>query len=328
MIGYDHLRKDIFFYWTFLIVLLVVGFCVMPQELFSTRVHAANLLPADANSDCVVDEKDYAVWLNNYLHATTAGVLVGDFNTSGVVDGVDYVIWLKNYYQRCPATTPTNTPTQFPIPTSTPFPTVVVHVATPTPTQFHASPTPWPTNTSGGSVQYQQLKTQVEAYKATHPGNGGKDWDINAKTSAQIAADPAAQQLLTVCGLNQRPVFPSIAWEYGGNDHQWINPNASALVYCVYIPVNSQSSHWAYNSGTGRVTSDVYVLFPDQNPCKNMSGKDQVLACLGDPTNSEILVDTASLNDGHGAGYELAEASTALVLILPDGTKVQLLLNI
>ena len=72
------------------------------------------------------------------------------------------------------------------------------------------------------------------------------------------------------------------------------------------------------------VTADVYVLFPDQNPCKDKLGADQVMACLGDPTNIEILVDTASLNDGTDVGLSLAEASTDLNLILPDGTRVHL----
>ena len=36
----------------------------------------------------------------------------------------------------------------------------------------------------------------VEAYKAAHPGNGGKDWDFNAKTPEELATDPAAKQLL------------------------------------------------------------------------------------------------------------------------------------
>jgi hypothetical protein len=112
-------------------------------------------------------------------------------------------------------------------------------------------------------------------------------------------------------------VIPSIAWEYGGNDHPWINPAASALVYCVYIPVNPSTNHWTY--AANHVTADVYLLFPDRNPCKNNTGADQVAACIGDITNFEILVDTASLNDGVDAGLALAEASTELRLILPGG---------
>src|SRR5262245_3745175 len=57
---------------------------------------------------------------------------------------------------------------------------------------------------SVGSVICDQIPGLVAAYKAAHPGNGGKDWDINAKTPAEIAADPAAQKLLSICGPDQR----------------------------------------------------------------------------------------------------------------------------
>jgi len=40
--------------------------------------------------------------------------------------------------------------------------------------------------------------------------SGGEDWDINAKTPAQIAADPAAQRLLSLCGKDERPVIPFV----------------------------------------------------------------------------------------------------------------------
>ena len=65
----------------------------------------------------------------------------------------------------------------------------------------------------GGSsaVTFKQVKGWVEAYKAAHPGNRGKDWDINAKTPAEIEADPAARRLLSVCGPDQRPIFPLLA---------------------------------------------------------------------------------------------------------------------
>jgi hypothetical protein len=72
------------------------------------------------------------------------------------------------------------------------------------------------------------------------------------------------------------------------------------------------------------VTAAVYVLFPDQNPCKDQQGANQVMACIGDHSNFEILVDTASINDGRDVGLSLASASTALKLILPDGTRVHL----
>src|SRR5262249_54301042 len=154
----------------------------------------------------------------------------------------------------------------------------------------------------------------AEAYKAAHPGNGGKDWDILTKAPADIAADPAAQALLALCGPDQRPVIPLLAWEYGGNDHPWINPDASALFYCVYIPVNPSAEHWQYDAAADHVTAEVTIGCPDQNPCKDKQGADLVLACLGDPTNIEIMVDTASLDDGAAAGLSLSEASTDLYL--------------
>src|SRR5262245_28664357 len=154
------------------------------------------------------------------------------------------------------------------------------------------------------SVTAEQAKAWIDAYKRAHPGNRGKDWDINAKTPAQIKADPAAQQLMSLCGNNQRPVIPLLAWEYGGNDHQWINPPASALVYCVYIPVKNPTANWRYVRG--EITADVFVRFPDQNPCRNQAGAKQVSACIGDDSNFEIIVDTASLNDGHDVGLSLS----------------------
>src|SRR5262249_25886621 len=150
------------------------------------------------------------------------------------------------------------------------------------------------------------------------------DWDINAKTPAEIASDPAAQQLLSLCGTNQRPVIPLLAWEYGGNDHSWINPEASALVYCVYIPVAANSDNWQYDSVADHVIADVYVRFPNENPCKNQVGANQVMACLGDPTNIEIPVDTASFHDGADAGLSLSQATTELKLLLCDGSKAHL----
>lgn len=177
---------------------------------------------------------------------------------------------------------------------------------------------------AGSSPSFDQARAWIEAYKASHPGNRGKDGDINAKTPEQIAADPAAQQLLSLCGKDQRPVIPLLAWEYGGFDHPWKNPQSSALVYCVHTPVKNPSPSWRYEAAQGLVTADVYVRFPDQNPCRGQSGAKQVTACIGDPTNFEILVDTASINDGQDVGLSLANASTALKLVLPDGTKVPL----
>jgi hypothetical protein len=169
-----------------------------------------------------------------------------------------------------------------------------------------------------------QVKSLVEAYKAAHPGNGGKDWDINAKTPAEISADPAAQQLRALCGPNELPVIPLLAWEYGGGDHQWINPDMSALVYCVSIPVNPSSAEWQYDAAKDHVTADVSIKCPELNPCKDKQGADQVTACIGDSSNFEILVDTASINDGADVGLTLANSSTDLNLVLQDGSKVHL----
>jgi hypothetical protein len=174
---------------------------------------------------------------------------------------------------------------------------------------------------------HNQVKTWVADYSRAHPGDGGKESDINAKSPGQLAADPAARRLLALCGKNQRPIIPSIAWEYGGRDHQWIKPTASALVYCVYTPVKSSSAHWSYQAALDHVTADVYVLFPMQNPCRNKQGAAQVSACIGDKTNFEILTDVASYHDGSDAGLSLANASTELRLILPDKKKVHLTNN-
>jgi hypothetical protein len=169
-----------------------------------------------------------------------------------------------------------------------------------------------------------ELASFVAAYKAAHPGNGGKDWDINAKTPAELAADPDAQRLMALCGEDRRPVIPILAWEYGGADHAWISPEQSALAYCVYTPVAVSSANWTYDAGQDNVTADVYVACPDQNPCAAETGANLVAACIGDPTNFEILVDTASYNDGADVGLRLSNASTALMLVLPDKSKVLL----
>ncbi|HET6284510.1 MAG TPA: hypothetical protein VFH73_26375, partial [Polyangia bacterium] len=181
-----------------------------------------------------------------------------------------------------------------------------------------------------GSLTADQVMAKAVAYKAAHPGNGGKDWDIiaccgsGARSTASLAADPAAQELRSICGKDQLPVIPIIAWEYGGSDHSWINPSASAVAYCVYLPVKPSTPHWSYDVAADHVTADVTVKFPDQNPCKGQTGADQVLKCLGDPTNIDILVDTASYHDGADVGYDVSNASTDLMLILPDGTRIPL----
>jgi hypothetical protein len=159
---------------------------------------------------------------------------------------------------------------------------------------------------------YRTVRSWVLAYRTAHPGRSG---DINAVGPA----DATGRRLLALCGRGQRPVIPFLAWEYGGYDHAWVRPHGSALVYCVYTPVKPSTSNWRYSRG--HVTADMRVLFPAQNPCREEQGADIVLACLGDPSNSEILVDMASFHDGHDVGLELSEASTTLMLVLPDTNK-------
>jgi hypothetical protein len=183
---------------------------------------------------------------------------------------------------------------------------------------------------AGPALTADQVRQWAEAYRKAHPGNGGKDRDIigccdgASRTPAALAADSAAQQLRAICGMDQLPVIPLLAWEYGGGDHPWISPEASALVYCVHVPTRTPSPGWQYDPARRRVTADVRLLFPDQNPCRAKAGPAQVLDCLGDPSNLEILVDTASYHDGVDVGLALSEASTDLNLLLPDGSKVHL----
>ncbi len=51
----------------------------------------------DANSDGLVNNIDYEVWLTNYGRPTSEQARAGDFDNNGTVDGIDYVLWLKNY---------------------------------------------------------------------------------------------------------------------------------------------------------------------------------------------------------------------------------------
>jgi hypothetical protein len=166
---------------------------------------------------------------------------------------------------------------------------------------------------------FQTVRNWVVSYRRAHPGRSG---DINAVGPAGAIG----RRLLAVCGSERHPVIPLLAWEYGGHDHAWIHPERSALVYCVYTPVKPSTSNWRYAHGL--VTADVYVLFPAHNPCRDKQGAEIVLACLGDGSNSEILVDMAGFHDGHDVGLELSEASTTLMLILPGtNDKVTLIRN-
>lgn len=179
---------------------------------------------------------------------------------------------------------------------------------------------------AAGPPSFAQVKQWIADYKAKHPGRGGKDWDINAKSAEQIASDPETSRLCSLCGPDQRPVIPELAWEYGGSDHRWRNPQAAALVYCVYTPVAKPSEHWRFDPDASRVTADVYVLFPEQNPCAGKTAQEQAAKCIGGFGNLEILADTATLHDGEDVGVSLTETATELRLIAPNGKKVRLAL--
>jgi hypothetical protein len=171
------------------------------------------------------------------------------------------------------------------------------------------------------------VQAAATAYKAAHPGNGGMDWDIIAccgfaRTEAQILADPTAVALRGICGAGQIAIIPTLAWEYGGTNHPWINPTAAAVAYCVYLPTKTNSAHWSHDATNDHVTAEVYVKFPAQNPCAAQIGKAQLLSCLGDPTNIEIFVDTASFHDGNDVGLDLSLSTTDLYLVLPDASRV------
>jgi hypothetical protein len=181
------------------------------------------------------------------------------------------------------------------------------------------------TSGTGGSNVCDEAPGRIDAYLADHPG---ADADINQKTPEEIAADPDAAWLMALCGADQRPVIPKLAWEYGGSDHAWINPEESALGYCVYTPVNPGTAHWSYDDTDDHVEADVSVICPELNPCKDETGAEQVMSCLGDDSNIEILVDTASYDDGLAAGYDLSEASTDLYLLEPGGGRVHLYLGL
>lgn len=176
---------------------------------------------------------------------------------------------------------------------------------------------------AGGSdsPSYEEAVALIDGYASAHPGMDG---DVNFKTPAELAADPEAQQIHDLCGDGAIPVIPKLAWEYGGSDHAWLSPEEAALVYCVYTPVSPDSDHWQYDEAEDHVTADVFVLYPEDSPCADEEGAEQVAACIGDDSNFEIIVDLASLNDGHDAGLELSEASTELRLVLPGGETVVL----
>lgn len=271
------------------VVIFFIGACIAMVAPRMSPVIAQSTIAADIDHDGDVDVSDFNLLVADF----DKSVSPADINASGKVDIFDFNLLITDFGKT--AATPTSSAT---------------------------SPTPMPTSPGGSGITYDQALAWITAYKAAHSGVAA---DINSKTNAQLASDPAAQQLLSLCGPDQRPVIPQIAYE---GTRPWLNISASALVYCVYTPVSSGTSHWTYDEGQGRVTADMYVRFPDQNPCKTSQGKDQVLACLGDPLNTEVLVTTISLFDGSAAGFDLSEASTLINLILPDGTKTQLLLDI
>ena len=190
------------------------------------------------------------------------------------------------------------------------------------------SPDPVPVACPDAPTTAVAARTRIEAYAAAHSGNGGEDRDLNARTAAELTADPEAVCLLALCGDDERPAIPLLAWEHGGDDHPWQNPAASALVYCVHVPVVPSTVHWSYDPAADHVVADLSVRFPDDNPCAGEVGADQVAACIGAPGNFEILVDLASFADGAGAGLSLSEASSELRLVLADGSTVHLIDNL
>jgi hypothetical protein len=65
-----------------------------PAASRSTGVTAS----ADANTDGIVDGRDYGIWQNGYgLTGAAATGATGDFNGDGTVDGEDYGVWQNNY---------------------------------------------------------------------------------------------------------------------------------------------------------------------------------------------------------------------------------------
>lgn len=57
---------------------------------------ALALVLGDANGDGVVDDDDYACWLEHYLQSSQDWAS-GDFNGDGVVDAADYTLWADSY---------------------------------------------------------------------------------------------------------------------------------------------------------------------------------------------------------------------------------------
>jgi len=102
------------------------------------------------------------------------------------------------------------------------------------------------TESTNKAPSYEEVKGWITAYKAAHPGNGGKDWDINKKKPAEIAADPATQQLMSLCGNDQRPVIPLIAWEYNGDLYAYLTGPGGFAVLLNRVGVSStNSSGWS-----------------------------------------------------------------------------------
>ena len=179
---------------------------------------------------------------------------------------------------------------------------------------------------AGERPTHAQVRQWIAEYKAAHPGRDGKDWDINAKTQEEITSEPDTRRLCELCGPDRRPVIPELAWEYGGSDHRWEDPQNAPLVYCVYAPIAKSSPHWRYDAARRLVVAHVYVLFPEHDPCANKSAEEHVKACIGGFGNLEILSDTATWRDGRDVGRSLAETQTELRLRMPSGKSVRLAL--
>ena len=176
---------------------------------------------------------------------------------------------------------------------------------------------PPPPPPGSGDLTYEQVLAMVDSFAAAH---SGKDTDINRGNGYTL---PGAAELRAVCGTGWTSVYPRLAWEYGGNDHAWISPDASPLLICVHAPTKPPySAEWTYDSNANHVTAMVFVKFPTQSPCQ-----DNLATCMtADTSNYEILVDEAGGGNDNGAsvGLNLDASSTELVIRLANGSMVHL----
>ncbi len=86
----------------FTLILLFTLFVIRVSERPNGVVKSdrSSEIPADANSDNIVDGVDYAIWLKNLDKDNPNGKLEGDFNQDGIVSSEDYEVWQSNYKDR------------------------------------------------------------------------------------------------------------------------------------------------------------------------------------------------------------------------------------